>query len=102
MIAPATFNTLSKLAAGVSDTLALGLVNEAIGLRLPVIAVAWAGPALARHPAFERSLAALREWGVNVLHDPGWHPPAGTGDPAFPWAELRARLSGLRPATGQV
>jgi hypothetical protein len=101
VIAPATFNTLSKLAAGVSDTLALGLVNEAIGLRLPVIAVAWAGPALARHPAFERSLATLREWGVKVLHDPGWHPPAGTGDPAFPWAELRARLAALRPATGQ-
>jgi phosphopantothenoylcysteine synthetase/decarboxylase len=32
-VAPATFSTVSKLAHGISDTLALGLLNEAI--RLP-------------------------------------------------------------------
>jgi phosphopantothenoylcysteine synthetase/decarboxylase len=30
VVAPATFNTINKLAAGISDTLALGLLNEAI------------------------------------------------------------------------
>ena len=32
VIAPATFNTINKLAAGISDTLALGLLNEAVGV----------------------------------------------------------------------
>src|SRR5690349_20773194 len=36
VIAPATFNTINKLAGGISDTLALGLVNEAVGLGLPI------------------------------------------------------------------
>jgi phosphopantothenoylcysteine synthetase/decarboxylase len=31
-IAPATFNTINKWVAGISDTFALGLLNEAIGL----------------------------------------------------------------------
>lgn len=97
VVAPATFNSLSKLAAGITDTLALGLVSEAIGLGLPVIAAAWAGAALASHPAFERSIAALRGWGITVIHDPGRSQP-GAGGPAFPWDELRAWLAGLRAA----
>lgn len=32
VVAPATFSTVNKLAAGISDTLAMGLLNEAIGL----------------------------------------------------------------------
>jgi phosphopantothenoylcysteine synthetase/decarboxylase len=95
VIAPATFNTLNKLAAGITDTLALGLVSEAVGLGLPVIAAAWAGAALAGHPAFQRSIAALRAWGITVLHEPG------PGERAFPWDELRARLPDLRSAAGQ-
>jgi hypothetical protein len=39
--APATFNTINKWAAGISDTLALGLLNEAIGLGLPITAPAF-------------------------------------------------------------
>jgi phosphopantothenoylcysteine synthetase/decarboxylase len=100
-IAPATFNSLNKLAAGITDTLALGLVSEAVGLGLPVIAAAWAGAALTRHPAFGRSIAALRAWGITVLHDPVRPPGPGAGEPAFPWDELRAWLSGLGAATGQ-
>lgn len=98
VIAPATFNTLSKLAAGIGDTLALGLVNEAIGLGLPVIAAAWAGPGLAGHPAFQRSIEMLRSWGVTVLDDQAGPPPPGAGERAFPWAELRSRLTGLSAA----
>jgi Flavoprotein len=31
IVAPATFNTINKWAVGISDTLALGLLTEAIG-----------------------------------------------------------------------
>jgi phosphopantothenoylcysteine synthetase/decarboxylase len=95
VVAPATFNTVNKIAAGISDTLAAGLVNEAIGLGLPVIAVPWAS-GLARHPAFQRSVALLREWGVSVILDSRRLPPSATQEAEFPWAELRGGLAALR------
>jgi phosphopantothenoylcysteine decarboxylase len=67
VVAPATFNTVNKWAAGISDTFALGLLNEAIGLRLPIIVAPYAKASLAAHPVFERSLQALGAWGVTVL-----------------------------------
>ncbi|URM94976.1 flavoprotein [Actinomadura madurae] len=62
-VAPATFNTVNKWAHGTSDTLALGLLNEAVGLGLPIVAAPWPNAALARHPVFGRSIAELRAWG---------------------------------------
>ena len=70
VVAPATFNTVNKWAQGISDTLALGLLNEAVGLGLPMIAVPWPNAALAAHPVFIRNVGLLREWGVTVLLDP--------------------------------
>jgi phosphopantothenoylcysteine synthetase/decarboxylase len=98
VIAPATFNTVNKLAHGISDTLALGLLNEAIGLGLPIMAVPWPNEALARHPVFQRSVAALREWGVTVILDPARLPRASEGPASFPWEIVRAELAKLRPA----
>ena len=96
-IAPATFNTINKMAAGISDTLALGLLNEAVGLGLPIVAAPWPNIALARHPVFQASVARLRDWGVRVILDPARLPGAGDPDAAvFPWPELRAALTGLR------
>jgi phosphopantothenoylcysteine synthetase/decarboxylase len=66
VIAPATFNTINKMASGASDTLALGMLNEAIGLPLPIMAVPTPNVALARHPAFRASVQALRSWGVKL------------------------------------
>lgn len=96
VVAPATFNTINKWAGGISDTLALGLLNEAVGLGLPMVAVPWPNVALARHPAFQRSVAALREWGVHVMLDPARLPREPGGSAAFPWEELRAELISLR------
>lgn len=67
MVVPATFNTINKWVAGISDTFALGILNEAIGLKLPIVIAPYAKPSLAAHPAFDRSLRALREWGVTTL-----------------------------------
>jgi hypothetical protein len=94
--APATFNTVNKWAAGISDTLALGLLNEAVGLVLPVVAAPWPNAALARHPAFLRSVASLRDWGVRVLLDAARLPGTAPDPAGFPWEDLRAELAGLR------
>jgi phosphopantothenoylcysteine synthetase/decarboxylase len=100
VIAPATFNTINKLAQGISDTLALGLVNEAVGRGLPIVAVPWPNADLARHPVFPRSIAALREWGIRVILDTARLP--GTAERAvFPWDELRAKLTDLRSAVAE-
>jgi phosphopantothenoylcysteine synthetase/decarboxylase len=98
IVAPATFNTVNKWAQGISDTLALGLLNEAVGLGLPMAAVPWPNVALARHPVFMRSIASLREWGMRVILDSGRLPGASDATASFPWAELRAELAWLRHA----
>ncbi len=36
LVVPATFNTINKWAAGMNDTLALGLLNEALGSWIPI------------------------------------------------------------------
>jgi phosphopantothenoylcysteine synthetase/decarboxylase len=92
VVAPATFSTVNKLAHGISDTLALGLLNEAIGMGLPIIVVPWPNAYLARHPAFERSIAELRGWGVTIVYDPANLPDASEKPAVFPWDELRAEL----------
>jgi phosphopantothenoylcysteine synthetase/decarboxylase len=101
VVAPATFNTINKLAAGISDTLALGLLNEAVGAGLPIIAVPFPNQMLARHPVFIASVATLRSWGVRLLFDPARHtlpvPNQGeSGNALFPWAALRDELAALR------
>lgn len=103
-IAPATFNTINKMAAGISDTLALGLLNEAIGLGCPVVGVPTPNIALARHPAFVNSVQQLTDWGVRLLFDPDRYPlpDPNMGAPAadlFPW---RALLSTLREVQAEV
>ena len=98
-IGEAGLNNASKLAHGISDTLALGLVNEAVGLGLPIVAVPWPNTALARHPAFQRSVAELREWGVMVTFDPARLPGVSETGAVFPWELLRAELRNLRAAT---
>ncbi|MEU6999698.1 flavoprotein [Nonomuraea sp. NPDC046570] len=94
VVAPATFNTINKWAAGISDTLVLGLLNEGLGLDVPMIAVPNPNMALARHPAFLQSVESLRSWGVRVMFDPARFPlpksvPGETSRSLFPWEALR-------------
>jgi phosphopantothenoylcysteine synthetase/decarboxylase len=67
VVAPATFNTLNKIAHGIADTLAHSLVAEAIGANWPVIVAPSMNQALARHPQVAQSLKNLQRWGVKVL-----------------------------------
>jgi hypothetical protein len=88
-VVPATFNTINKLAYGTSDSFALGLIHEAIGLGVPILAIPAPDPALARHPVFAESVRRLRAWGVSVLFHRTYLPTAAStgGDPGeqLPW-----------------
>jgi phosphopantothenoylcysteine synthetase/decarboxylase len=67
VVGGASFNTINKWAAGISDTLALGLLTESIGLGLPLAALPFLNAAQAAHPAFARSVKELRDAGVKIL-----------------------------------
>jgi hypothetical protein len=64
VVAPATFNTVNKWAAGLADTLAVATLCEAHGLGVPVAVLPCVGEALAAHPAYQDSLVRLRGMGV--------------------------------------
>lgn len=100
VVAPATFNTINKWANGISDTLALGLLNEALAADQPIIAVPIPNQTLAQHPAFVRNVAFLRDCGVRVIFDAGIYrlqarTPGETSRDLFPWRTLQDAVSSL-------
>lgn len=98
IVAPATYNTVNKLATGVSDTYALGVLAEAIGLGVPVVILPFVNSALASREPFKRSVESLRSEGVRVLLGPGEfepHPPhTGTEQmDSYPWTLALERVA---------
>ncbi len=87
---PVTFNTLNKWALGISDTLALGLLCEYTGRKVPIIAIPGVTIAsgLDTHPAFLRSIRMLRRYGVYIIHEPEKYPPRNE----VPWEVILETL----------
>ena len=90
IVAPATFNTVNKAALGITDTHALGVIAEAIGREVPVVMVPWVNAPLAGREPFRRSVALLRDEGVQFVlrsEDPAARPfgVENADAAAFPW-----------------
>lgn len=89
IVAPATVNTINKWAAGIADTLALGLLVEAYGMDLPIVAMPYTNDRMARFPAFQESIQKLSGWGVRMIYGEQvklFPPKAGTENrESFPW-----------------
>ena len=90
IVAPATVNTINKWGYGICDTLALGILVEAIGKKIPAVALPFTNYAHAAHPAFAENVEKLRSWGVRVLLGPDVYPlhAPGTGSQhldRYPW-----------------
>ncbi|MEU0687322.1 flavoprotein [Streptomyces uncialis] len=105
VVAPASGNTLAKLAAGISDSFALGVLVEAVGRRAPLIVAPFSNRAHLAHPAIVESVARLRSWGVGVLTE-GLYPPHPPGPSAeyarsFAWGSVWAALT-ARPDVAPV
>lgn len=94
VVAPATFNTINKWAGGVSDTFALGILNELLGLAVPILVSPYAKPALTSHPAFGRSLRLLRGSGVHLTAVDALR-PVGDGAGRFRWSAVTEPLRRL-------
>lgn len=67
LLCPASFNTINKWALGASDTIALGLLNEALGRHVPTVVLPWVNASLTAHPAYERNLNFLDRAGIALL-----------------------------------
>ncbi|MFG3101705.1 flavoprotein [Streptomyces sp. NPDC048182] len=92
-VAPATFNTVNKWAAGISDNLALGVLCEAPGMDIPVAVLPYLNSAQAAHPAYRQSLERLREMGVLIGSYEPHRPKAGGGVDRYRWEEALELLA---------
>ncbi|MFJ8586429.1 flavoprotein [Streptomyces sp. NPDC093595] len=85
-VAPATFNTINKWAAGIADTLALGTLCEAYGAGVTTAVLPCVNAELTAHPAYRESLARLRGMGVRIGEGSG-------GAAGFRWEEALELLA---------
>src|SRR5690606_27757725 len=97
IVAPATFNTINKLAIGIADNYALDVVNEAVRLGLPVAILPFVNSAHVARKPFQRSVELLRQKGVLVsigteLVEPHKAKGVEVKMGEFPWKEALARI----------
>ncbi|MEU5162008.1 flavoprotein [Streptomyces sp. NPDC020875] len=86
LFAPLTANSLSSWALCLTSNFVVGVVAEAPGKGIPVVAMPCVNAAYAAHPQVDRSVAALRETGVTVLYGEGGFTPNPPGERhPYPW-----------------
>ncbi|MFJ5775754.1 flavoprotein [Streptomyces sp. NPDC093094] len=93
VVAPASANTVAKLATGLMDNQALTQVGEAIGtLGLPVVVFPRVNAAHARHPAWQGHVDVLRAGGVHVVYGsdvwPLYEPREAPAGRELPWVTV--------------
>lgn len=67
IIAPATANTVSKVAVGIDDTPVTSLATTAIGAGIPIIVAPAMHASMMRHPAVVENMKRLEAMGIAVL-----------------------------------
>ncbi len=67
LLAPATANTISKIAHGIDDTPVTSFASVALGGGVPVLLAPAMHADMARNPAIRENLERLRAWGVGIV-----------------------------------
>lgn len=101
VVAPATANTVAKLALGIADNQALTVINESIGT-IPVVVFPRVNAAHARHPAWSGHLATLRAAGVRLVYgEDVWplHEPRTQPGRALPWDAILSAVAEVLEST---
>ncbi len=70
LIAPATANTIAKIAHGIDDTAVTSCASVALGGGVPILLAPAMHSLMGQNPAVRESLEKLRGWGVGVLFGP--------------------------------
>lgn len=92
LAAPLSFNTLNKWAAGISDTLALGLLNELLGADVPIVVAPCVQAPLRTHPAYRPNLKTLEDSGATLLDHDSTVLRLGDGLGTLDWQAVAAGL----------
>lgn len=94
--APATANTVAKMALGIADNQALTLLCENLATK-PLIVFPRINAGHARHPAWAGHLAALDRAGVGLVYGPDvwplFEPREAPPGRSIPWAQILRRIS---------
>ncbi|MDO5845903.1 MAG: bifunctional phosphopantothenoylcysteine decarboxylase/phosphopantothenate--cysteine ligase CoaBC [Methanocorpusculum sp.] len=67
VIAPATANTISKIACGIDDTIVTTFATTALGRSLPIVLAPAMHESMYRHPAVKKNLETLAGFGILVV-----------------------------------
>lgn len=67
LIAPATANTIAKIACGIDDTIVTTFATTAIGRGMPVVVVPAMHASMYRHPMVIRNIGTLQSMNVDVV-----------------------------------
>ncbi|WP_204245435.1 bifunctional phosphopantothenoylcysteine decarboxylase/phosphopantothenate--cysteine ligase CoaBC [Methanosarcina horonobensis] len=67
LIAPATANTIGKIACGIDDTTVTSFATTALGSDVPVMIVPAMHESMYRHPAVTENIAKLKSWGISIV-----------------------------------
>lgn len=67
IIAPATANTISKIAMGIDDTPVTSLVTSALGLGIPILLVPAMHSSMYRNPIVLKNMEKLASMGISIL-----------------------------------
>jgi phosphopantothenoylcysteine decarboxylase/phosphopantothenate--cysteine ligase len=100
LIAPATANTLCKIAHGIDDTPVTTFATTALGSGMPVVIVPAMHESMYRHPGVVRCLSILAEWGITIIEPRIEEGKAKIADLAEIVIEAERALSG-RPLEGR-
>jgi phosphopantothenoylcysteine decarboxylase/phosphopantothenate--cysteine ligase len=67
LVAPATANTISKIACGIDDTPVTSVVSVAFGARIPIVIVPAMHESMYKHPILEQNIQKLRSLGCEFV-----------------------------------
>ncbi|MFT7837709.1 flavoprotein [Saccharothrix sp. BKS2] len=95
LVAPATFNTINKWAHGISDNLALGLLNELLAADVPILVAPCVKPLLRNHPAYATSMTKLTAMQVVFLDPDQVTTRSPDGLATFHWEQITAAFDQL-------
>ncbi|WP_447002390.1 flavoprotein [Saccharothrix isguenensis] len=92
LVAPATFNTINKWAHGISDNLALGLLNELLAADIPTLVVPCVKELLRSHPAYQTSIKTLADACVTMMNPNDVITRTSDGLASFHWKAIVSKF----------
>jgi phosphopantothenoylcysteine decarboxylase/phosphopantothenate--cysteine ligase len=67
LVAPATANTISKIAAGIDDTTVTSVASTAFGSEIPLVIVPAMHESMYRHPILDENIKKLKALGIEFV-----------------------------------